>query len=86
MKKFLLLFFALLPLSLLAQTRVDTLSVFSQSMQKSLQAAITLPSSYDTSKEQFPVLYLLHGGSGAFSDWHKKVTEPGLLNRMAEQH
>ncbi|MEP0713350.1 alpha/beta hydrolase family protein [Algoriphagus sp.] len=84
MKKFLLLvFFA--PTLLFAQAKVDTIEVYSKAMNKSLKAAVTTPSSYDRNK-QFPTLYLLHGGSGAFSDWHQKVTEPGLVNRLAEQY
>lgn len=49
-------------------------------------AAITFPDGYEKSKDRFPVLYLLHGGSGSFSDWHKKVTEKGLVQRMANEH
>jgi S-formylglutathione hydrolase FrmB len=55
-------------------------------MKKSLKAAITIPSSYQKGQSRYPVVYLLHGGSGAFSDWHQKVTEKGLVNRMAEEH
>ncbi|MEB2782381.1 alpha/beta hydrolase family protein [Algoriphagus sp. C2-6-M1] len=84
MKKFLILFF-FIPGLLFAQAKVDTIEVFSKAMNKTLKAAVTMPSSYDGSK-QFATLYLLHGGSGAFSDWHQKVTEPGLINRMAEQY
>ncbi|MEB2786123.1 alpha/beta hydrolase [Algoriphagus persicinus] len=84
MKKFLILFF-FIPGLLFAQAKVDTIEVFSKAMNKTLKAAVTMPSSYDGSK-QFATLYLLHGGSGAFSDWHQKVTEPGLINCMAEQY
>tara|TARA_R110002012_G_scaffold86322_2_gene214595 strand:- start:114008 stop:114763 length:756 start_codon:yes stop_codon:yes gene_type:complete len=54
-------------------------------MNKTLKAAVTTPSTYDGSR-QFATLYLLHGGSGIFSDWLKKVTEPDLVNRMAEEY
>jgi S-formylglutathione hydrolase FrmB len=84
--KNLLLALLLLPSLLFAQAKVDTISVYSPSMKKSLKAAITLPSSYAKGNSQYPVVYLLHGGSGAFSDWHQKVTEKGLVNRMAEEH
>lgn len=69
-----------------SQAKVDTISVFSAAMQKSLKAAVTLPSTYQTGNQSYPVLYLLHGGSGAFDDWHKKVTEPGLVNRLSDQY
>lgn len=78
-----LLFF--IPSLLFAQAKVDTIEVFSHAMNKTLKAAVITPSTYDGSKE-FATLYLLHGGSGAFSDWHKKTTEPGIVNRMAEEY
>ncbi|UZD24166.1 alpha/beta hydrolase family protein [Algoriphagus halophytocola] len=75
----------LLPGLSFAQAKVDTIKVFSNAMNKELKAAVTTPSTYDGS-QRFATLYLLHGGSGAFSDWHQKVTEPGLVNRLAEQY
>lgn len=85
MKK-LILFLLLLPTIGFSQAKVDTIEVFSSAMDKTLKAAVTLPTGYESSKESYPVLYLLHGGSGAFSDWHQKVTEPGLVNRLADQY
>ncbi|WP_296703971.1 alpha/beta hydrolase family protein [Algoriphagus sp.] len=76
----------LLPSIVWAQAKVDTIEVYSAVMKKNLKAAVTTPSSYSESTSKLPVLYLLHGGFGAFDDWHKKVTEPGLVNKMAEQH
>ena len=84
MKKILIVLF-LLPLFCFAQAKVDTIEVFSKAMNKKLKAAVTTPSTYDGSR-QFATLYLLHGGSGIFSDWLKKVTEPDLVNRMAEEY
>lgn len=80
-----LAFLVLIPGLSIAQAKVDTIEVFSTSMNKTLKAAVTTPSSYDGS-QRFPSLYLLHGGSGAFSDWHQKVTEPGLVNRLADEY
>ncbi len=85
MKNFFLYLF-LLPSFVWAQAKVDTIEVYSPVMKKNLKAAVTLPSSYTDSNSKFPVLYLLHGGSGAFDDWHKKVTNPGLVNKMAEDY
>ncbi|WP_439490691.1 alpha/beta hydrolase [Algoriphagus sp.] len=84
MKKFLVLAF-LIPSIAFAQAKVDTIEVFSEAMNKTLKAAVTTPSTYDETTG-LPTLYLLHGGSGAFSDWHQKVTEPGIVNRMAEEY
>lgn len=86
MKKPLLLIFALIPLLALAQAKVDTIQVYSTAMKKNLKAAVTTPSSYQSGSQKYPVVYLLHGGSGAFSDWHQKVSEPGLVGRMAEEY
>ena len=84
MRKFLIVLL-FIPSLLFAQAKVDTIEVYSKAMEKMLKAAVTTPSTYDGSK-QFATLYLLHGGSGAFSDWHQKVTEPGLVNKMAEEY
>ncbi|MBC6368540.1 alpha/beta hydrolase family protein [Algoriphagus sp. AK58] len=86
MKKALMLLLFLWPLFVLAQTKVDTIVVYSPSMKKTLKAAVTLPSDYTNSNKKFPVVYLLHGGSGAFNDWHQKVTEKELVNRMADDY
>ena len=84
--KNLFLLLLLLPSLLVAQGRVDTIFVYSPSMKKTLKAAISFPSGYENGESRYPVVYLLHGGSGAFSDWHQKVTEKGIVNQMAEEH
>ena len=84
--KNLFLLLLLFPSLLVAQGRVDTIAVYSPSMKKNLKAAVSFPSSYADGTSRYPVVYLLHGGSGAFSDWHQKVTEKGIVNQMAEEH
>lgn len=86
MKKFLLIFFLTLPGLGFTQVQVDTIAVFSKLMNKNLKAAVTTPSGYSKSDKRYPVVYLLHGGSGSFSDWHQKVTEPGLVNQLSDQY
>lgn len=86
MKKFLLIFFLTLPRLGFTQVQVDTIAVFSKLMNKNLKAAVTTPSGYSKSDKRYPVVYLLHGGSGSFSDWHQKVTEPGLVNQLSDQY
>lgn len=86
MKKFLLIFFLTLPGLGFTQVQVDTIAVFSKLMNKNLKAAVTTPSGYSKSDKRYPVIYLLHGGSGSFSDWHQKVTEPGLVNQLSDQY
>lgn len=79
-------FFAFLPILAFGQAKTDTIEVYSPAMKKHLKTAVTTPSSYQRGNQDYPVVYLLHGGSGAFSDWHQKVTEPGLVDRMAEAY
>lgn len=51
-----------------AAATVDTIWVESTSMQKTIPNLIITPDSYDTKKD-FPVVYLLHGAGGNFSNW-----------------
>ncbi len=51
--------------------RVKTIQVPSKALGKEATINILLPADYDTSKLRYPVLYLLHGASGAYSDWNK---------------
>ncbi len=53
---------------------VDTVSTFSPSMKKNIKAVVIKPDDY-SSKLFFPVVYLLHGAGGDYSDWIKKVPE-----------
>ena len=64
--------------------RVDTIEVYSAAMSKNLRVAVILPSNYEKSKTMYPVLYLLHGGSGSFRDWWIN-TASSLLTRKAAQ-
>ena len=52
---------------------VDTVSIYSNAMHKSLNCVVIKPDSYKKKKNEFPVIYLLHGYSGKYSDWIKKV-------------
>jgi len=70
-KAFLLL---LISSSLFAQ-KVDTLTVFSNSMQKNIKNVVIVPNKLQDQNKVFPVLYLLHGAYGKYSDWIKKVPE-----------
>ncbi len=65
---------------------VDTLDVPSASMNRTLRAAVVLPERYGSVQQSFPVLYLLHGGSGSFRDWLTKTPDKMLLHRMADQY
>jgi len=67
--------------------RVDTLDVPSTRMNRTLRTAVVLPEKYRKAKKQaFPVLYLLHGGSGSFRDWLTKTPDRTLLHGLADQY
>ncbi len=55
--------------ALCMQARVDTVSVFSNSMQKHSGCVVVLPEYYDETDGYFPVLYLLHGYGGNHYSW-----------------
>lgn len=59
---------------------VDTVLVHSGSMNKNIKTVVVCPNHYRKNK-RYPVLYLLHGFSGNYSDWIKKDTE---LNKFAD--
>ncbi|MBA4851133.1 alpha/beta hydrolase family protein [Emticicia sp. BO119] len=64
---------------------VDSLDVPSAVMNKTYKAAVVLPSSYTNNKTAYPVLYLLHGGSGHFNDWLNKTPDKMLVRNLADQ-
>jgi S-formylglutathione hydrolase FrmB len=67
--------------------KVDTLDIASNRMQKNIRAAVVLPNAYKKArKNNFPVLYLLHGGTGSFRDWLTNTPDKQLLHRLADQY
>ncbi|WP_338876173.1 alpha/beta hydrolase-fold protein [Spirosoma sp. SC4-14] len=66
--------------------KVDTLDVPSAAMNRSMRAAVVLPESYAKSKTTYPVLYLLHGGGGQFSDWLKQTPDKMLIHKLADHY
>ncbi|MDR3693405.1 alpha/beta hydrolase family protein [Mucilaginibacter sp.] len=73
-KRFLTLSFIFLTAALLKvhAATVDTVLTHSTAMNKDIKAVVIRPDDYSASKK-FPVLYLLHGFSGNYSDWILKV-------------
>ncbi|MBL7702936.1 MAG: esterase family protein [Ferruginibacter sp.] len=63
--------------------KVDTVSIYSNSMHKHIKAVVIKPDSYKKKKNFFPTVYLLHGYSGDFSNWVNKVPE---LNKYADDY
>jgi S-formylglutathione hydrolase FrmB len=70
----LIIFILFSSLQLLAGT-VDTVSVYSNGMHKSIKAVVIKPDTYKKKKNNFPVVYLLHGYDGWYSNWIIRVPE-----------
>lgn len=60
---------------------VDTIVTRSAAMKKDLKAVVILPEQYQQ-LDSIPVLYLLHGATGDYSNWIKRVPE---LTKLADQ-
>lgn len=66
--------------------KVDTLSIASSSMGKTINAAVVLPNSYAKGKTKYPVMYLLHGAYGHFRDWLKSTPNKMTVKDLADQY
>lgn len=62
----------LLSVSDLFAQRVDTIRIYSQSMQKEIPNLVILPQGYDKGAK-YPVLYLLHGYSANYRTWLDEI-------------
>lgn len=54
---------------------VDTMNIYSNSMQKDLKCVVIKPSNYKKKKLRFPTVYLLHGYDGWYANWILRVPE-----------
>lgn len=52
---------------------VDTIQVYSKVMKKNIPCVLVRPDSYKMKKIFYPVIYLLHGYSGDYSNYLKKI-------------
>ena len=78
--RLLALFFILQAQAAFAAT-VDTVNTYSQAMKKTIKAVVIKPAGYDGSNA-LPVVYLLHGYGGNYTDWVKKVN---AVQQQADQ-
>ncbi|MFZ4428547.1 MAG: alpha/beta hydrolase [Saprospiraceae bacterium] len=62
--------------------KTDTVETFSASMRKNIKAVIIMPDDYKASNP-LPVVYLLHGYSGNYSDW---VVRAKGVDQLADLH
>ena len=61
---------------------VDSVSIPSKAMQREFNAVIVLPEIYANSPEKsWPVVYLLHGWSGKYSDWIRNADLSSLSDK-----
>ena len=62
---------------------VDTALTYSAAMHKNIKAVVVKPDDYSVNKK-FPVLYLLHGAGGTYSDWIKNDPDKQGIQKLAD--
>src|SRR6476469_2927892 len=82
MKKAVALIVAFLFIQVLYAGEVDTLSVYSASMQTNIPCLVIKPSHYKKLKKKLPVVFLLHGYSGNYRQWFSLA--PQLMDKVDE--
>lgn len=75
MEKKIIFLFLLLNSFLIHASKVDTLKVYSKSMNKLIKNIVIVPDTKGDEKESLPVVYLLHGHTDKSDTWFKKVPE-----------
>ncbi|MDX1934304.1 MAG: S1/P1 nuclease, partial [Capsulimonadales bacterium] len=55
-----------------ARAKVTTLRIKSDALGREVPVNVVLPEGYATSDRKYPVLYLLHGMLGAYTDWNDR--------------
>lgn len=69
-------FLVCISLSFLARAAtVDTVSIYSKAMNREFKCVVILPDPPPNVRMRFPVVYLLHGYSGNYSNWVKLVPQ-----------
>jgi S-formylglutathione hydrolase FrmB len=64
-------------------SQLDTLEVYSPSMQKNSRCLVVVPDNYSFANKPYPVLYLLHGWSGNHAGW---LTDAPQLRQHADTY
>ncbi|MDQ1139970.1 alpha/beta hydrolase [Pedobacter agri] len=63
---------------------VDTVVTQSKSMKKEIKAVVVKPQLYEGSAKRFPVLYLLHGAGGKYSDWLLNTKDKEAVKKLVD--
>lgn len=64
--------------------KTDTVYVYSKAMRKNIPNLLVVPDSYIQTKQQYPVMYLLHGAFSDFTSWWLEIDSN--LSRYADQY
>ncbi len=88
MKKGIFIGLAILIVSLASEftfaATVDTVVTQSKSMKKEIKAVVVKPQLYEGSAKRFPVLYLLHGAGGKYSDWLLNTKDKEAVKKLVD--
>jgi S-formylglutathione hydrolase FrmB len=72
MKKYVFTIFVVLVSFSYSFATIDTISIYSNAMHRDIKAIVIKPNNYSKQKE-FSTVYLLHGASGHYDSWIKRV-------------
>ena len=76
------LFLFIISISYAVSAEVDTLTVYSKSMNKNIKNVVITPENYGE-RQNLPVVYLLHGAGGDYRSWINQVPE---IKTYADQY
>ena len=62
---------------------VDTINIYSNAMHKEFKCVVIKPDAYKKKKNSYPVVYLLHGYDGWYSNWLIRVPQ---LKEYADEY
>ncbi|RYD74278.1 MAG: esterase family protein [Sphingobacteriales bacterium] len=68
-----IILFLIVLMSVGQQAAVDTMTVYSQSMQRDIKTVVIKPANYKKKGNRYPVVYLLHGYGGGYANWITRV-------------
>src|SRR5689334_11473343 len=75
MKKIFFCFVFLATTLFINAATVDTVNIYSNAMHKDIKCVVIKPDSYKNKKNVYPVVYLLHGYGGWYSNWIIRVPQ-----------